>query len=535
MPGLDYALAPPWADERRRAAQRRGSSMGELLTRNAREFAHLPAVEDDTEQLSWGALADVSLRFAGHLRARGIGPGDVVLWQLPNWWEAIAIAYGVWAAGAISFPVVPMYREHELRQLLASTRPRGVVTAATFRGASHTDIMAEACEGVGHRTDLQVVVRGAVAGWTSFTEATAGARPYALETVDPSAPALLGATSGTTSAVKVVVHSMAGFLASPLMLRRTVGYTWRDRAYMPAPLAHATGLIMAVGVPAVSGSSTVLRERWEPHRAVRDIHDLGITVSSGTAVFIHDLVAELSKPGAPRIDLARGYPCGGSTIPYSLAAEADALGLHPARGYGLTECPTVSFSPPFASAEERLSTDGRVTSESEVRVTDAGGDESSPGDIGELLVRGPQRAMGYIAAEDTATSFETLGWLRTGDLGTVTSDGVLLVSGRIKDLVNRGGEKISCSEIEELLAEHPGVTEVAVVAAPHPRLGEQPAAFVLTAGRSMPSGEELAGFLRSRGLAEQKIPTIWRFVDHFPRTASGKVRKFELQRDLGGA
>ncbi len=144
---------------------------------------------------------------------------------------------------------------------------------------------------------------------------------------------------------------------------------------------------------------------------------------------------------------------------------------------------------------------------------------------------GPQRALGYLDPAHTKDGFDDDGWLRTGDLGFVTADGVLTMTGRSKEIINRGGEKISGREIEDLLAQHPAVVEAAVVPAPHPRLGEQPAAFVLTHGQR-PTEEELADFLRGAGLAPQKIPRVWRWVNDLPRTASGKVRKYVLQEEL---
>jgi acyl-CoA synthetase len=167
-----------------------------------------------------------------------------------------------------------------------------------------------------------------------------------------------------------------------------------------------------------------------------------------------------------------------------------------------------------------------------VRVFDIDGTELGRNSVGELVVRGPQRALGYLNPEHTAESFDDQGWFRTGDLGYVSDDNTVTMTGRVKEIINRGGEKISGREIEDALARHPAVIEAAVVPAPHPRLGEQPAAYVLARPGPRPETEELAAFLRDAGLAPQKVPRVWRFVDELPRTPSGKVKKYVLQAEL---
>jgi acyl-CoA synthetase (AMP-forming)/AMP-acid ligase II len=505
-------------------------SLGSMMRRNQQEFGVLPAVIDGDMALNWSELIGLASRFGGYLQAHGIGPGDVVLWQLPNWWESLAVAYGIWAAGAVSSPVVPIYREHELRQVIEAVRPRCVVVPESFRGVDHVALVSDACDAVGHQPDVRVVLRGAATGWTMFDDAVSAA-PHIADNVDPNAPALVGFTSGTTSGAKGVAHSSASFISSGLRSSRQAAYGWKDRVYMPAPLAHATGLLSAVAVPSFTGCSVVLRDRWDAEQAIDDMAKFEVTFSSGAAIFIQELLAALAARGQDRLELS-SYPCGGSTIPTSLALAAEGVGMHPARSWGMTECPGVTSSAPFEPKEIRCGTDGRIAPGCEVRVVDFDGNELGPDEIGEFLIRGPQRALGYLDPEHTRDGFDDQGWFRTGDLGFLTAEGVLSMTGRSKEIINRGGEKISGREIEDLLAQHPGITEASVVPAPHPRLGEQPAAFILTRGDAVPSEKELCDFLRAAGLAPQKIPGVWRHVDELPRTASGKVKKYVLQAEL---
>jgi acyl-CoA synthetase (AMP-forming)/AMP-acid ligase II len=531
---FEYAAAPPPTELTRHYASHGFQSSvtpGALMLRNQREFGPRPAVFDDETMLTWHELIDRAARFGGYLRAQGIGPGDVVMWQLPNWWECLVAAYGIWAAGAISSPVVPIYREHELRQVVARVRPRGVVTAATFRGVDHVDLVNGACRAEGWVPDVRVVLRGTATGWTDF-DATTTAQPFIADDVDPDAPALIGWTSGTTAGPKGVAHSARSFISGPLRSSRMHAYGWDDRSYMPAPLAHATGLLSAVAIPSYTGSSVVLRDHWDAELALDDMARYQVTFSSGASVFMQELLAALHSRGQERLDLPTGYPCGGSTIPTTLAEAADDVGMQPMRSWGMTECPSVSGSSRFDLRAVRCGSDGRIAPGCEVRAVDGNGTVLGPGEVGELLIRGPQRALGYLEPQHTKESFDEEGWFRTGDLGLVTAEGVLSMTGRIKEIINRGGEKFSVREIEDALVANPGVTEAAVVPAPHRRLGEQAAAYVIIDKGASLSDADLEGYLRQAGLAPQKIPRVWRQVDELPRTASGKVKKFELQTQL---
>jgi acyl-CoA synthetase len=497
-----------------------------LMRRNLYEFSEAPCAIDGERTLTWRQMLDSAFRLAGFLLSRGVGPGDVVVWQLPNWWEALAVAYGVWAVGAVSAPVVPTYREHELGGVLAAVRPAGVIVAERFRHTDHVELMEEAIRSTGSVPKARVVVRGSATGWTTWEEALRSP-PIGVEPVDAGAPSLVGFTSGTTSGSKAVVMSTRTMLAVPLRHVRAVPYSWKDRGYMPAPVSHATGLLMAVTIPLVSGCSAVLADRWDAERAVADINRHHVTYSAGAEVFIRELVAAVEAAGLDALPLTTGYNCGGSAIPAEVAGRGERLQMNPRRAYGLTECPTVSASSTLDPPDVRLATDGRILPGCEVRVISDEGRDLPPGSTGEFLVRGPQRALGYVDPVHTLEAFDEAGWLRTGDVGWVDSAGYLRVTGRIKDIINRGGEKLSAREIEEAISRHPAVREVAVTAVPHPRLGEEPAAFVIV-DEDGPSDVGLADFLRKSGLAPYKIPRRWVRVDRLPRTPSGKVMKHEL-------
>jgi acyl-CoA synthetase (AMP-forming)/AMP-acid ligase II len=503
----------------------------QLLRRNVFEFGRATAVIDDTQEVSWAELADAATRLAAVLAAHEIGPGAVVVWQLPNWWEALAVAHAIWMAGAISVPVVPIYREHELATIMQAVQPECVIGPPAFRGHDHVEMLEEAARAAGVTPTVRIVVRGDATGWVSWDDTQRGA-PAATSPIDPDAPAIVGFTSGTTSGAKGAVVSTRAMLTVPTRHARAVPYTFRDRGYMPAPVSHITGLLMAVLLPIVSGCSVLLAERWDAAKAVDDIVRHRVTYSGGAAVFIQELVDAVDAAGLPALPLACGYNCGGSAIPFELVQRCEELGMKPRRAYGMTECPTVSASMGDDGPEVRLGTDGRILPGVDVRVVDADGSDVVPGAVGEFLVRGPQRALGYLDPEHTCDGFDADGWFHSGDLGFVDAEHCITVTGRTKDIINRGGEKLSAQEIEALLCRHPEIAAAAVVAAPHPRLGEEPAAFVIRRPGARGSDDALREFLQAEGVAPQKIPRIVVTVDDLPRTASGKVKKYELVERL---
>lgn len=522
-------LAPGQADSYRQQGMTLDVTFPALMERNRRELGSRTAVIEGGNERSWKELIDAATRFGGFLHSHDVGPGDVVVWQLPNWWESLVVAHGIWAAGAISSPVVPIYREHELTQVIGAVQPKVVVTGGVIKGRDHVEMFTTACEQADASPALKIVVRGSATGWHTFDDAQQ-ARPH-FATVDPDAPALVGWTSGTTSGSKGVVHSTRGFLSIPLRSSRLNASTWLDRSYMPAPVAHATGLLSAIAMPIFAGSSAVLSDGWDAERAIQEMIEHGVTTTSGSAVFMNETLTAMRSLGISELDLSGGYPCGGSTIPTELAGACDDVGMRPARSWGMTECPGVTGSSPrLHSRDIRIGSDGLIYPGCEVRLVGDDGAEVPVGSDGEAWVRGPQRTLGYLDPAHTAEAFDDDGWFCTGDMGRMSADGTFSMTGRLKEIINRGGEKLSSREIEDAISRHDLVREVAVVSAPHARLGEQPAAFVLSTSEVTP--ETLSSFLHELGLAPQKVPRLWHFVEELPRTASGKVIKRELERSL---
>jgi acyl-CoA synthetase (AMP-forming)/AMP-acid ligase II len=512
-------------DEYRRMGFVSDMTMSSSVERAARLWGSRPALAGGV-QMTHRDVLELVEHAAAWLAAAGIRPGDVVCWQTPNWWEAHVLGLAIWHVGAVSAPIAAFYREHELRQVIEEVRPAAVVSTKSFRGFAHAEAFDELLAENGLGRIPRILLRGSRSGWTPFDDVVSHPRREPSAKVGADDPCLVLFTSGTTSRAKAAVHSSRTLLAETRQLADAWGLRWEDVAYMAAPLQHITGLLNAMTIPLLVGARAVLAERWDPTRAVQEIVTHHVTYSAGATVFLQELT-DAARDARVRLPL-RMFACGGASVPRSVMERSEEQGIPAARVYGMTELPTVTIMNRADPFDMRATTDGAVAPGVEVRVL---GDDCEPlptGFAGELAVRGPERMVGYLEPEANRTALDDDGWFRTGDVGVLDDNGFLTITGRIKDVINRGGEKFSARDIEDLLAAHPAVRQAAVVPGPDPRFGEIPVAFVVLHDGGTASAGELAAHLHAVGLAHQKTPTAWHFVDALPMTPSGKVKKFEL-------
>ncbi len=486
-------------------------TIGGLL---ARGLAAAPDVEFRIHSSTrpWtGTFRDVELvarRLAGGLRARGVGPGDVVVFQLPNWREAAAVFWASAFLGAVVVPVVHFYGRKELGYILETVKPRVFVGPERFGRLEHQDDLF---------ADVPIV---GVVG-RDFEDLLAD-EPFegVLET-DPASPCLIAFTSGTTRDPKGVVHS-----------HQTLGHETRQLAglYPPdrgkqltaAPVGHFIGMVNAFLIPVLDGTAVNLADVWDPGQALRLMESDGLTVGGGATYYVTSLLDHPDfTPGHLKYMKYAGL--GGSSVPSAVTTRLEELGITVFRSYGSTEHPSITGSRHTAPVGKRLHTDGDVLPGVEIKLAEDG----------EILSRGPELCLGYTDPALTEAAFDEDGWYRTGDIGVLDADGYLTITDRKSDIIIRGGENVSALEVEEMLLGMPGVAEAAVVAAPDARLGEHAAAFVRARpGRTAPTLEEMRAHLEGVGLARQKWPEELHEVADFPRTASGKVQKFVLRRGL---
>jgi acyl-CoA synthetase (AMP-forming)/AMP-acid ligase II len=458
-----------------------------------------------------GTFADVELvarRLAAGLRERGVGPGDVVAMQLPNWMEAAAVFWASAVLGAVVVPVVHFYGPKEVAYILGATRPKAFFAAERF---GRQEFRPDLCE--------QVPVVGVVG--RDFDELLAEEPMPGTIRVDPGAPALIAFTSGTTRDPKGVVHS-----------HRTLGYETRQlaasyppdrgRQFTVAPVGHFIGMVNAFLIPVLDGTPVNLGDTWNPAQALALMRGDGLTVGGGATYYMTSL---LDHPDCTPEHIARlRYAgLGGAAVPSAVTTRLESLGISVFRAYGSTEHPSVTCTPYDGPVGKRLHTDGIPLPGVELRLAEDG----------EVLTRGPDLCLGYTDPGLTRAAFDADGWYRTGDIGSLDADGWLSITDRKADVIIRGGENISALEVEEILLGLPGVAEAAVVGVPDPRFGERAVAVLrMRDGWQAPGLAELRLHLERAGLARQKWPERIHAVDDFPRTPSGKVKKFVLRNRI---
>ncbi|MHA6797471.1 AMP-binding protein (plasmid) [Pseudonocardia bannensis] len=504
----------------------------EYLTQVAAETPARPAVVDRDRVWTYSEVEELVARTAGGLTALGIGRGDVVSWQLPNWIEAMATHLAVLRLGAVSNPIIPIYRDTEVRFILGQARSKVMIVPATFRNYDFVAMIDRIRDDLPDLAEVVVVGEGQNAGTRPFDELlTAEPLVSSAADRDPNDICLLLYTSGTTSTPKGAMHSHNTLDYENRSIVEFFSLTDADVIFMPSPVGHITGVIFGLQLPSLLGTSVVLQEVWDPGVALRLIEEHRCSVVLAATPFLHGLVGH---PDRPSTDLSplRVFACGGADVSPELVRRAtDALGCHVCRAYGSTEYPTAVASSPSDPANKCAETDGRALGAVQFRVVDDADRPVPAGEAGELQLIGPEMFLGYLDSGLDNTAFDADGWFRTGDLAVIDDDGFVTITGRKKDIIIRGGENISVREVEDHLIEFPGIEDVAVVGYPDPLMVERVAAVVVPTAGAEIDLESVTMWLRERHIAMQKLPEQLFVVDELPRTASGKVQKF-LLRDM---
>ncbi|MFD2421714.1 AMP-binding protein [Amycolatopsis pigmentata] len=503
-----------------------GNLTDDYLAESAVKAPEKIAVVDRGRSWSYGELNDSVNRLASALHGRGVVAGDVVSWMLPNWVEAVIVHLAALRLGAVSNPIIPIYRHNETKFILHQAGSRIVVVPRRFRNFDYPGMIDDIRAGLPElRT---VVVVGAAPGdsFCRFEELLDEGQAGPVETPgrDGNDIALLLYTSGTTSAPKGALHSHNTIDFENRSIIDFYGLSGNDIVFMPSPVGHITGLLCGIQLPFMLGTTVVLLDIWEPGKALELISDHRCSFVVAATPFLHGI---LHHPSRPEYDLRslRVFACGGADVPPELIkAATTTLDCTVSRGYGSTEFPTAIGSNEEDVLDKRAHTDGRPYGETEARL----------GSDGELLLRGPEMFLGYLDHSLNPDAFTADGWFRTGDLARIDPDGYVEIVGRKKDIILRGGENISAREIEDHLFEHPKIAEIAVVASPDPVLVERICAVVVPQPGEQVTLPEIVDWLAARQIARQKLPERLILLDDLPRNASGKVQKFKL-RELARA
>lgn len=535
---MDQGTSPPWvwlktpAPHQRTFAEagiwdeRTIADLAVALTEDDPDFVAFVEGEDRVTRAQ--LLADAEALSVA-LHARGLRPGDVVGFQVPNWREAAVINLAAALSGFVINPIVPIYRDREVTLMLGDCGAKVFFVAAHFRNYDFAAMAGRIRTELPHLAHV-FTVRGSGPDDYAALLAEGGGKAFARPTVDPLGVKMVLYTSGTTGRPKGVLHS---HVTLSHILRRS-GEHWGlrpgDATLMPSPVTHVSGYANGLEAPLVCGTRTVLMESWDAQTAIALIerHELVGTVAA--TPFLVEL-ADAARHAGRALPSFRFFACGGAAVPNDLipAARQAFAACQPFRVFGASEVPLVTFGWPH-DAHLAATTDGEIV-DYDVRIVDAEEGPLPDGQEGEILARGPGMMLGYADEQQTRDALTADGFFRTGDLGIRTPEGAIVVTGRKKDLIIRGGENISAKEIEDVLHMHPSVAEASVVAMPHDRLGEGICAYIVVADTA-PSPADLAAHVAASGLARQKIPERFEFVEDFPRTASGKIRKDLLREDI---
>ncbi len=488
-------------------------------------------------RLTYRELGNLVDRASGSLRLLGVGPRDVVTVQLPNWWEFVVTSLACSKIGAVFNPVMPILRERELLYVLNFCESKVFIVPSVYRGFDYA-AMAEGMRGELPYLKHLIVVDGA--GDSGFErvilsggpggEAASSAGPSSA--LGPDDMSVVMFTSGTTGEPKGVIHTSNSLVGCTKALAQRFGLHDQEVLLVASPVAHMTGYAAVVLLSIYLGGTMVLQDVWEPKRGVALMVREGVTYTAASTPFLND-ICDVVAAGAARPASLRSFLCAGATIPPVLIERAAReVGIHACSLWGMTESLASTLTEPSRAAEKSPTTDGRPLEGMEVRIVDFEGKPVPTGQSGRLLVRGCQMFTGYYKRPELPT-FDAQGWFDSGDLAYMDDEGYIRISGRVKDVLIRGGENVPVVEIENLLYKHPAVAAVAVVGYPDARLGERGCAFIVPKAGSTIDLAAMQAYLAECKMAKQFWPERVELVADLPRTASGKIQKFKLKEIAG--
>jgi cyclohexanecarboxylate-CoA ligase len=507
-----------------------------------------------TRVWTWEELDREADKAAALLLELGVEPGETVAYQLPNWGEFVILTLACMKIGAVCCALMPIFREREIGFALRRSKARVLVVADEFRGRKHAEEVAAMLvsqDGDGPPVEHVLVVgadgapalpKTEGARWHDFAAAVAVQEPDVAAIVArkpaPTALSQLFFTSGSTGEPKGVLHRYDALTRAAMMEVEHLGLGRDDTIFIPTPLAHQTGLLYGMWLSFALGSTQVIQDVWDARRAAAALRDWDGTFVQAATPFLADLVRVVEAGEEPAPPALRIFVVTGAAVPRALAERATSiLSASVCGAWGSTESCLGALAAPGDDPTKVWGTDGRALAGTRIRIVDDSDQVLGPGEEGNFQVTSRCLFEEYLDRPDlTAAAMTADGWYRTGDLATIDGDGYLRLTGRVKDIINRGGEKIPVAEIEQLLHGHAAVAEVAIVAMPDERLGERACAFVVRdpdfAGAF--GLAEVREWLDAQEMSKHYWPERVETLDEMPRTPSGKIQKFVLRERAKG-
>lgn len=531
----------PEAETFRRAGFWKDRLLIDYLDEAVRATPQKLAMVDAAGERTYQELADRVQELASGLLGLGVEPGDVVAVQLPNGFEWIVAHLAIQRVGAVTNPLVPIYRDREVGYMVQRARAKTIIVQDQFRGFDYVSMVDRLSARLPELENRIVLgsARGA-RGWITWGDvldagqrASVAAEEWARRRPDADDLALIKFTSGTTGSPKGVMHSHNTVLAGALPWDGNLGMDSSAVIHMASTFAHLTGYLYGVALPLMLGATAVYQQVWKAAEFIELVERYGIQHTSGATPFLQDLINAENLEDHDLSSLVR-FCCMGAPIPRVVAhlAQERLPDLKVFGGWGQTECGLVTMGSPEDPEAKVLDSDGRVLPGMDLRIVDPQGDVVECGREGLIQVKGAFLFRGYLGMLDqTREEFEN-GWFNTGDLGTQDLEGYVRLSGRTKDIIVRGGENVPVSYVENILYEHPRIAAVALVGVPHPRLQEIGGVVVQLADSGSFDMDEMRRFLESKGVAKPYWPELLKVVNDFPRTPSGKIQKFRIRQQL---
>jgi 3-phosphoshikimate 1-carboxyvinyltransferase len=494
------------------------------LERHARERPHERAVVavcagGQTSELTWSALAQQVECTAARLLELGVACGESVAFQLPNRLEFVTIALATLRLGAVCEPLMPIFRERELQFMLRESGARVLFVPDRFRGFDYASMAYALRDALPALEHVVVLDQTPTADRAPHSEAPAR-RPQ------PADLAQLLFTSGSTGEPKGVLHRHQVLDGAADAHIRHFGLGVEDVIYVPSPLAHQTGFLYGMWIAIRLGVPQVLQDIWNAELGLDAMRRFGVTFVQAATPFLADLTVLGERP-----ETLRTFVATGTAIPRELARSArEVLDAEVGGAWGTTEsCLGTAFRP-GEEAELAWQTDGHALDGVTLRVVDDDGRPLEAGAEGNFEVKTEWLFEGYLnRPELTAAAMTADGFYRTGDLARINAQGCMRITGRVKDVINRGGEKVPVAEIEQLLYAHPAVREAAIVAMPDERLGERACAFVVLQTGAELELDGVRAHLDSHRVSKTYWPERLELVEALPKTPSGKIRKYVLR------
>lgn len=500
-----------------------------LIEKATQTYADHPAIVDGPTTLTYTELADAADKAARAFLASGVRSGDRVAIWAPNRWEFPVAALGAQTIGAAVVPLNTRYRGHEAREILERSRATALITVNGFLGTDYIQMLLDA----GPRPEHLLTIVDLAVGWEEFLAKGEEISDQRLEdakaTVTPDTLADLLFTSGTTGKPKGVMSAQRQTIGTADVWARGAALGPKDRYAIVNPFFHGFGYKAGFLAAFTSGATIYPIATYDPAQTLKLIQEERITVLPGAPTIFTTLI---NHPDLKTYDISslRFAIAGAASVPESLFSDMrDILGIDEVKGaYGLTECLVATTTRPGEDPAHVATVVGPAVEGLEIRTVSATGDDTEPGEDGEVWVRGDNVMLGYFEnPEATAEAIDEDGWLHTGDVGHLDEHGCLKVTDRIKDMFTVGGFNVYPAEVENALAGHPGVVEAAVVGVPDARLGQVGKAFVVVRDDDL-TPDTIAAWLKDR-LANYKQPRTYEWVGSLPRNASGKVLKTDLR------